>query len=83
MKLWPSPSRWPPGIEVAEVVTSFEDEAEDAAASVLPPDSENEIDLTGTRSVADVKSIAGAVTESAAAAASFTKGRRWIQNVCI
>ena len=63
------------GIEVAEVVTAFE-EAEDADSSILPADIENEIDLTGTRTAVSTIKQAAAVTEAAAAFASFTKERR-------
>ena len=65
----------PLGIEVAEVVTAFA-ESEDGALSAAVEDSENEIDLTGTRSVTTVAAAAkqsAAVTEAAAVSASFTK----------
>ncbi len=57
------------GIEVAEIVTAF-DESEDAGA-----DAENEIDLTGTRNTPPAVKQNVAVTESAVASASFTKER--------
>ena len=68
------------GIEVAEVVTAFE-EAEDADSSILPADIENEIDLTGTRTAVSTIKQAAAVTEAAASFASFTKEKRRKENM--